>query len=174
MAVLAIAIVAFVPIAFLASELLPVERRLVGACVGTGLLILLLLPLVVRSGRAACWSVDLGGLSSPTIGQIMFDEVASLHAGYPKAESLPMTVFQSFVAPGSRATINETLILRLNDGRLLPLNLLSPSIDGGRAVMLKLEQLLAGKMHSNTMFSRAEIAALKGRPMNRIIVPKHA
>jgi hypothetical protein len=173
MVALTIATVSFVLIALLIAEILPFERRLLGLCVGTVPLFLILLQLVLRSGRAAYWSVDLGGLNSPLIGRISFDEVVSLHAGYPKAESVPMTVFQSIIAPGSRATLDETLILRLSDGRLLPLNLLSPSIVGGRAVMSKLEELLSGKRHSSIMFSKPEIVALKGRPINRIVIPRY-
>eukprot|EP01036_Dinobryon_divergens_P032851 gene32852-42530_t len=83
-----------------------------------------------------------------------------------------MTAFVLVLAPGSRPMIDQTLVLRLGDGRLLPLNLLSPTIRGGHAVMSKLEELLAGKKQSNVMFSKAEITALKRRPMNRFVVPK--
>lgn len=172
-AVLGIAAVAWVPILLFTAPHFRPEQRLLASCFCTVPVILTLLPLVIRSARSARWAVDLEGLTSPAVGRISFSEIASIHVGFPHAESIPMTAFQSVVAPGSRPIIDQTLVLRLSDGRLLPLNLLSPTIHGGAAVMSKLKELLAGKKHSSVMFSNAEIATLKRRPLNRIVVPKN-
>jgi hypothetical protein len=174
LAILGIAAVAWVPILFLAASYFPPQQRLVASCLFTLPIVFALVPLATRSARSARWIVDLEGLTSSAIGRISFSEIASAHLGFPGSESIPMTAFQSVVAPGSRPFIDRTLVLRLCDGRLLPLNLLSPTIHGGGAVMAKLQELLVGKMHSNVMFSEAEIAVLKKRPLNRIVVPKRA
>jgi hypothetical protein len=174
MAVLCISVVAWIPILLITAPYFPHNQRLVASCVCTIPVILALLPLVIRSARSARWAVDLEGIMSPAIGRISFSDIASIHLGFPCAESISMTAFQSALAPGSRSIIDQTLVLRLEDGRLLPLNLLSPTIQGGAAVMSKLEELLIGKKHSSAMFSKAEIACLKHRPLNRVVVPKNA
>jgi hypothetical protein len=172
MIILVLAAMGWVPMIFLVARYFPVEQRLVASLWGALALVVMLSPLAFRSARAARWSVDLEGVESPVVGRIAFGDVASLHLGYPRQESMPMTVFQSAVAPGVRSYMEQTLILRLSDGRLLPLNLLSPTVRGGRIVMSKVEELLVGKRHANVIFSKAEIAALKTRPMNRIVTPK--
>jgi hypothetical protein len=174
MAVLCISVVAWVPILLITAPYFPPDQRIVASCVCTIPVILALLPLVIRSARSARWAVDLEGITSPSIGRISFSDIASIHSGFPRAESISMTAFQSALAPGSRSIIDQTLVLRLEDGRLLPLNLLSPTIRGGAAVMSKVEELLVGKKHSSSMFSTAEIACLKKRPLNRIVAPKNA
>jgi hypothetical protein len=116
------------------------------------------------------WAVDLGGITSP-FGRIEFAEVAGLHLGYPAKESVAMTAFQNVIGSGSRPYMDETLVLRFHDGRLLPVNLLSPSIAGGREVMAAIAELLSGKRCAPTVYSAREIQALKQRPMNRVVVP---
>ena len=170
---LAILVVAWVPVLFVTARFFPPEQRLSASCLGLIPVGLLVLPFVIRSGHAAHWSVDFEGLSSPAVGRISFSEVVSLHLGYPPIEALSLTAFKSIVGPGVRPMIDRTLVLRLNDGRLLPLNLVSPTVQGGAAVMTKVLELLSGKAQSNVVFSQAEITALKGRPMNRFVVPKY-
>lgn len=173
-AALCIAFMVWVPILFLTVWYFPPEERLLVSGLGTLPVLIALLPLALRSARAACWAVDFDGLTSPSFGRISFAEVASLHAGFPREEAVSMIVFDALVRGGLHSYIDQTLILRLSDGRLLPLNLTSPSIHGGSAVMAKLAELLAGKQQPSTTFSKAEIAALKKRPLNRIVVPKNA
>jgi hypothetical protein len=170
--VASISMIAWVPILGVIAEFYPPHQRLIASLVATTIVPVLLLPKMRQSARGARWTVDLEGLESPAIGRISFSEVVSIIPGYPRAESIGMTTFQTVLAPGSRSSINSTLVLRLSDGRLLPLNLWSPSIVGGRDVMAKVAELLAGKLHPNTSYTASEIAALRRRPMNRLVEPQ--
>lgn len=171
LAVGAITLVLWVPVLFLVAKWVEPERRLVASLVATLIVPLALLPKLRQSSHAATWSVDFEGLESPSIGRIPFSDIISISGGYPRAESVPMSMFQTVLGPELRRVADETLILRLADGRLLPLNLLSPSIVGGAAVMSKLKELLVGKRQP-VIFSAAEVAALRSRPTNRLVVPK--
>lgn len=162
---------AWLPIMFVVAMIFPEEWRLAASLVATLAVPGLLLPAAIRSVREARWLVDAEGLESPAIGRISFSEVVSIHVGYPRSESISMAVFQSVLARGSRDLLDETLVLRFADGRLLPLNLLSPSIKGGQAVMAKVEELLVGKRHPSGDYSTPEIAVLRNRPINRFVVP---
>jgi hypothetical protein len=168
---LIIAAIAWVPILFIVVTRFGRENALAWSLAFVALVPLLLFRKVVSSANAARWSIDLEGLESPSIGRIALAEVASVHRGYPRPESLPMTAFQSVLAPGTREVLLDTFVLRLVDGRLLPLNLLSPTIDGGRAVMLKVQELLAAKAFPGVRYSAAEVVALRSRPLNKLVQP---
>jgi hypothetical protein len=166
-------VVLWLPMVAFAALLLHIKgpTALVLAAAMAAALCAFILPWHSFGTAGARWIVDFHGVESPSVGRIEFTNVVGLHFGYPFQESIAMTAFQEVIARGVRPQMNETLVLRLSDGRLLPLNLLSPSISGGRAAMAKVAELLAGKRCLHSAYSPQEIAALKSRPMNRLVTP---
>jgi hypothetical protein len=132
----------------------------------------LLISKMHSQAKGAHWSLDIDALESPSIGRILLVEIVGIHRGYPHAESLAMkALFDIISKRTARVTLNQTLILRLADNRLLPLNLISPSIQGGGVFMAKLAERLVGKQFPITDFSESEIKCLLSRPMNQLVSP---
>jgi len=168
-----VGIVAWVPILFLLALVLDIPGRVYGSILLTLITLLLLIPKAKNWVKHCRWSIDFSGLTSKTIGRIEFDKVVSLFIGFPDKASVPMYVLENYGGSISQV-FQGTLVLRLTNGDLVPINLHSPTIANGAQVMDKLFEILAGKIHPNDEYTAVEKKALKSRPLNRIIKVKAA
>jgi len=130
--------------------------------------------LVSRFARRCMWEVDLGGFASPSIGRIEFSEVVALHVGYPRKSTVSAGAIRSLldITLRMKAPDGYARILRMADGRLLPLDLASPAVSNHQEFVSKITELLAGKIRPNSEFSDSDIKALASRPANKFVALK--
>ncbi len=169
--ILVVPLVILISFGFLSLALAPTAA--IFASIFLGLLVaVFLVKRVATEAHASEWIVDDGGFQSAAIGRCEFSDVEASFIGLPIYSRITTRLFTQIIARGIDQALEQTIVIRRTDGRLLPINLLSPSYSGGETMMIRLREALIGKMRPSTELTQYEKTALSRLRLNQWINPR--